>query len=414
MGSNLRWRFPAAISKGMSVANPGVHAALNDKTAIVGIGESEYAPRGGIMDRTEFQVLCEAISKAAGDTGIPITDIDGFCSFGYERHEPVQVQVALGIPSLRFSNMVWGAGGGGCAGAVMNAALAVHAGICKYVVVYRSLCQGQYERYGGYRERPQGGQFMAPFGLMSPGQMVALTFRRHMHEYGSNAEQLGHVAVTFRSHAQRNPRAIQRGKALTLEQHRSSRMITDPFRLYDCCLETDGACALIVTSRERARDARTSPARILAAAQASGPGWGLGPMGSHNMPVADYASVNSRVLARALFGMAGLKPSDIDVAQIYDAFTGIVIMALEDFGICAPGEGGPFVASGGLRWPSGKLPSNTSGGLLSEAYLHGLNLITEGVRQMRGESSCQVSGAETCLITSGGASGHKSALILGR
>lgn len=389
-------------------------AAVADKTAIIGIGESEYTRRGGFMDRTEFQVLCEAIVKAADDAGISVSELDGFCSFGYERHEPVQVQVALGIPSMRFSNLVWGAGGGGCAGSVMNAALAVHAGICKNVVVYRSLCQGQYERYGAFRERPQGGQFMASFGLMSPAQMVALTFRRHMHEYGSTAEQLGHVAVTFRDHALRNPSAIQYGKPLTLEQHRSSRMITDPFRLYDCCLETDGACALIVTSRERARDSRKPPARLLAAAQESGAGWGLGAMGSHNMPLADYASTNSRALARALFGMAGLKPSDIDVAQIYDAFTGIVIMALEDFGICAPGEGGPFVESGGLRWPDGKLPSNTSGGLLSEAYLHGLNLIAEGVRQMRGESHCQVAVAETCLITSGGASGHKSALILGR
>lgn len=392
----------------------GPKADFADRTAIVGVGESEYTRRGGITDRTEFQVLCEAIAKAAHDAGIKVADIDGFCSFGYERPEPVQVQAAFGIPRLRFSNLVWGAGGGGCSGAVMNAALAVHAGICNYVVVYRSLCQGQYERYGQYRTRPQGGQFMAPFGLMSPAQMVALTFRRHMHLHGSNPEQLGHVAVAFRAHAQRNPRAIQHGKPLTLEQHAASRMIADPFRLYDCCLESDGACALIVTSRERARDARKPGVRILAAAQASGPGWGLGPMGSHNMPVADYASTNSKLLASVLFGMAGIKPSDIDVAQIYDAFTGIVIMALEDYGFCAPGEGGPFVASGALRWPDGKLPSNTSGGLLSEAYLHGLNLVIEGVRQVRAESTCQVADAETCLVTSGGAAGHKSALILAR
>ncbi|MFZ4759282.1 MAG: thiolase C-terminal domain-containing protein, partial [Burkholderiaceae bacterium] len=152
--------------------------------------------------------------------------------------------------------------------------------------------------------------------------------------------------------------------------------------------------------------------RILAAAQASGKGWGLGPTGSHNMPLEDYASVNSRELGPVLFEMAGLRPSDIDVAQIYDAFTGIVIMALEDFGLCAPGEAGPFVASGALRWPDGALPTNTAGGLLSEAYLHGLNLVIEAVRQMRGESTAQVDGARTCLVTSGGAAGHKSALIV--
>lgn len=389
-------------------------AALADKTAIVGIGETEYTRHGGITDRTEFQLCLEAICKAADDAGIDVAEIDGFCSYGYERHEPVQVQAALGIPELRFSNMVWGAGGGGCSGAVMNAAIAVHAGISKYAVVYRSLCQGQYERYGHFRERPAGGQYMAPYGLMSPAQMVALPFRRHMHVHGSTADQLSHVAVAFREHALRNPRAVRYGQPLTLEQHRESRMITDPFRLFDCCLETDGACAVIVTSAERARDARFKPARLLAAAQASGPGWGVGPMGSHNMPIADYHSTNSKALARALFEMAGITPQDLDCAQIYDAFTGIVIMALEDFGICAPGEAGPFVEAGNLRWPHGKLPSNTSGGLLSEGYVHGLNLITEGVRQMRGASTAQVADAQTCLITSGGAAGHKSALILAR
>lgn len=388
--------------------------ALADSTCIVGIAETEYRERGGIRDRSEFRLCCEAILAAAADAGLPVQAIDGFASFGYERHEPVQVQVALGIPELRFSNLVWGAGGGGCAAAVMNAALAVHAGLCRYAVVYRSLCQGQYERYGQYRPRPRVGSYMAPFGLMSPAQMVALTFRRHMYLYGTTAEQLGHVAVTFRQHAHHNPRATQRGKPLTLEQHLRARPIADPFRLYDCCLESDGACALIVTSRERARDLRARPVRILAAAQASGPGWGVGPMGSHNMPIEDYATTNSRAVAQALFGMAGLRPADIHVAQIYDAFTGIVILALEDYGFCGRGEGGPFVAAGHLAWPHGRLPANTAGGLLSEAYLHGLNLVLEGVRQIRGTATCQVASAETCLVTSGGAAAHKSALILAR
>ncbi len=387
-------------------------ASFADRTAIVGIGETEYARHGGIRDRTEFHLCCEAIRKAADDAGIPVSEIDGFCSFAYERHEPVQVQAALGIPELRFSNIVWGAGGGGCSGAVMNAALAVHAGLCRNVVVYRSLCQGQYERYGHYRQRPQGGAYMAPFGLMTPGQMVALTFRRHMHEFGTPVEALGHVAVAFRAHAQRNPRALMHGKPLTLEMHRESRMIADPFRLFDCCLETDGAGALIVTSLERARDLREKPVRILAAAQASGPGWGLGPMGSHNMPMEDYASTNSKALGRILFGMAGLSPADLDCAQIYDAFSGLLVMALEDFGICKPGEAAGFIMNGGLAWPHGALPCNTAGGLLSEGYLQGLNLVLEGVRQMRGRSTAQVDGAQTCLVTSGGAQAHKSALVL--
>lgn len=388
--------------------------SVADKTAIVGIGESAYARHGGIRDRSELQLCCEAIMKAADDAGIPLEEIDGFCSFGYERHEPVVVQQVLGIPEMRFSNMVWGAGGGGCAGAVMNAMLAVHAGVCRSVVVYRSLCQGQFERYGLYRPRPLVGSYMAPFGLMTPVQMVALTFRRHMELYGTTTDHLGAVAVTFREHAQHNSRALQHGKLLTAEDHRNARPVALPFRLFDCCLETDGACAVIVTGRDRARDTRHRPARVLAAAQASGPGWGQGPYGFHNMPVEDYASTNSKAVARAVFAMAGLEPADIDVAQVYDAFTGIVLMALEDYGFCEPGEAGLFAAAGNLRRDGGKLPCNTAGGLLSEAYLHGLNLVIEGVRQMRGDSTCQVAGAETCLVTSGGAAGHKSALILAR
>ena len=397
----------------MSALPDNVRAAVADKTAIVGIGATDYAKHGGIMDRTEFALCCDAIRLAADDAGIDVREIDGFASYASERHEPVMLQAALGIPELRYSNMVWGAGGGGCSGAVMNAALAVHAGICRHVVVYRSLCQGQYERFGQFRPRPIGGSYMAPFGLMTPAQMVALTFRRHMHLYGTPAEALGHVAVTFREHAQRNPAAIFHGKPLDLETHANARRIADPFRLYDCCLETDGAGALIVTSRERARDLKQSPVRILAAAQASGPRWGLGPTGSHNMPVDDYHTTNSRALGKVLFGMAGISPADLDCAQIYDAFSGLLVMALEDFGICAPGEAAGFIMEGNLGGAGkGKLPANTAGGLLSEAYLQGLNLVLEGVRQVRGTSTAQVDGAETCLVTSGGALAHKSALIL--
>ncbi|MCO5063928.1 MAG: acetyl-CoA acetyltransferase [Rhizobiaceae bacterium] len=398
-----------------NIGSTAPEAKFADKTAIVGMGATEFAKRGGIMDRTEFQLCCEAIQAAAEDAGIDVKEIDGFCSYAQERHEPVLVQVALGIPELRFSNLVWGAGGGGASGSVMDAALAIHAGICRYVVVYRSICQGQYERYGQYRPRPIGGSYMAPFGLMSPAQMAALPFRRHMHLYNTPVEALGHIAVTFREHALRNPVAIQYGKPLDLEGHANSRMITDPYRLYDCCLESDGAAAVIVTSQERARDLRQRPVRVLAAAQASGPGWGLGSSGSNNMPINDYHTTNSRALSKLLFGMAGMSPSDLDCAQIYDAFSGLIIMALEDYGICKPGEAAAFVMEGNLSWSrKGKLPSNTAGGLLSEGYLQGFNLILEGVRQIRGTSTTQVEDTETCLITSGGAQAHKSALILAR
>ncbi|MEN9773570.1 MAG: hypothetical protein RL322_640 [Pseudomonadota bacterium] len=386
-------------------------ASLADRVAIVGIGETAYT-RYGATERSEFDLCCEAVLNASRDAGIDPDEIDGFCSFANERQEPVVLQQALGIPELRFSNIVWGAGGGGASGAVMNAALALHSGICRAVVVYRSICQGQFERFGHYRVRPWGSQWMAPYGLMSPAQMVALTFRRYLHETGNDAEHLADVALAFREHAQHNPRAVCFGRPLSREQYLASRRIADPFRAADCCLETDGACAVILTTRERANDLRSRPVRVLAAAQASGPGWGQGPMGSHNMPLDDYASVNSRLLARDLFEMADLTPGDIDVAQIYDAFTGVVTLALEDFGLCERGAAPDFISGGGLRWADGALPCNTAGGLLSESYLQGLNLVVEAVRQMRGEATAQVADARTCLVTSGGANAHKSALIL--
>jgi acetyl-CoA acetyltransferase len=383
------------------------------RTAIVGIGESKYGKRGAFAERTEFSLLLEAIVSAAADAGIPVDEIDGFTSFSFEAHEPVIVQASLGIPELRHSSIVWGGAGGGCCAAVMLAAEAVATGLCRNAVVYRSLCQSQGRRYGQYAPRAAFNSFNAPFGMMTPALYTALTVRRHMYLYGTSREHLCEIATTFRAHAQRNPRAIMYGKPLDRETYFASRMIADPYCLYDCCLETDGACAIIITSAERAADLPQTAARILAAAQGSGPGWNLGPAGTHNMPIESFATVNSEVAGRLLFDQAGLTPADIDVAQIYDAFTGLVPLALEDYGFCERGGAGDFIAAGNLRHDGGSLPTNTAGGLLSEAYLHGLNLVIEGVRQMRGSSTTQVTEARHCLVTSGGGSGHKSGLILG-
>ncbi len=383
------------------------------RPCIVGIGETAYAKRGGHTGTTELALCLQAIRSAAKDAGIDPSEIDGYASFGFERHEPVVVQTALAAPRLRHSSLVWGGGGGGCSAAVMLAAMAVATGQCRYAVVYRSICQGQYERYGEYRPaRPLWNSYMAPFGLMSPGQMVALTFRRFMERTGVTTEHLAEIALSSRANAQFNPRAVTYGRPLTREQYFAARPITNPFRLYDCCLETDGACALIVASTDSAARLKRPSARILGAAQASGPRWSLGPMGSHNMPLDDYSTINSRQVAQAVFAQAQLKASDIDVAQFYDAFTGLIPMALDDYGLCTGKDIPSFISAGELRH-AGSLPVNTAGGLLSEAYLHGLNLVLEGVRQMRGESTRQVPGARHCLITSGGAAGHKSALILG-
>jgi acetyl-CoA acetyltransferase len=288
----------------------------------------------------------------------------------------------------------------------------VESGQADVVVVYRGLCQGQTRRFGRYAERVQG-NFVAPFGLFSPPLMLAMVVQRFMYEHGITHDALCEVAMNARANAQRNPNALMHRKPMTREDYFASRWIAEPLRLFDCCLESDGAVALVVTTRERARDLKGPSVEVLAAAQGSGPGWGMGPLASHNMPAKDYASTNSRRLAGELFAKAGIAPKDIDVAQIYDHFSGLVLMALEDYGFCAPGESGEFVASGEIRWPEGKLPLNTSGGQLSEAYVHGMNLIVEGVRQMRGTSTSQVANARTCLVTGGLGVSPTSGLILG-
>lgn len=392
---------------------PGANGDPRRQPCIVGIGETAYKRRGGHAGTSEFTLLLQAIRGAALDAGIEASQLDGYTSFGFERHEPVIVQTALAAPELNFSSIVWGGAGGGCCGSVMLAAMAVATGMSEYAVAYRSLCQGQYERYGEFRPRPAYGQYIAPFGLMAPAQMTALTFRRHMHRYGTTSEHLAEIALTQRKNAQNNPRAVTYGRPLERDEYFAARMIADPFRLYDCCLETDGACAVVVTSMANAARLGKPAVPILAAADASGPRWSLGPMGTHNMPVDDYSTVNSTQVAKVIYTQSGLKPGDIDVAQIYDAFTGLIPMALEDYGLCERGQSPAFIASGGLR-AEGALPINTAGGLLSEAYLHGLNLVIEGVRQMRGQSPNQVRNARHCLVTSGGGGGHKSALILGK
>jgi acetyl-CoA acetyltransferase len=244
--------------------------------------------------------------------------------------------------------------------------------------------------------------------------MLALLVRRHMHLYPLREEHLAEIALNARANANRNPRAIMHKRPLTRDDYFNARMIATPFRLYDCCLESDGACAAVVTSRERARDLDAKPVDILAAAHGSGPGWGSGPLGSQNMPLEDYDSTNNRRIAKELFAAAGLTPADIDVAEIYDHFSGMVLLALEDFGFCGRGESGDFVMNEGIRWDTGRLPLNTSGGHLSEAYVHGMNHLLEGVRQLRGESTAQVVDAKTCLVTAGLGVAPTGGVILGR
>lgn len=385
---------------------------------IVGVGQSEFTRHGGIRDKTQFQVTAQAVVAALADAGLAPADVDGFASFSSDDNDASLMQVALGVPRLRWASMVWGGGGGGSCGAIAQASAAIEAGHADVVVVYRGLCQGQSGRFGLHGQFGHSrihANFVQPFGLFAPAQMMALMVRRFMHRYPHiDASHFAQVALSARANANRNPAAVMHDRPMTLDDYFASRFIAEPLRLFDCCLETDGACAVVLTTPARARDLRRRPVRLLASAHGSGPGWGSGPLGSHNMPDADYASTNSRHLAGELFARAGVQPGDVDVAQIYDHFAPMVLMALEDYGFCGAGESGEFVTETGIAWPHGGLPLNTSGGQLSEAYVHGMNLVVEGVRQLRGESTAQVADAQICLVTGGLGVSPTSAILLGR
>lgn len=399
------------------------------RARIAGVGETRYTKWGGIVDQSELGLACEAILNALGDAGMTPEDVDGLVSFAGDRNEAVLVAQRLGIPALSFADMVWLPGGGGAPAAVGHAAMAVEAGRAQTVVVFRSLCQGQFVRFGAgpaqvWPEVRDGFMvarelveaefgFMVPFGVFNATTGMAMVIRRHMHRYGTTYEQLGHVAVAIRANANRNPRAVMHGRPMTLEDHAASPMIADPLRRFDCCLETDGACAVVVTTSERARDVAKPAAEVLGWSEEMPPRYGYGGFANHNLPDDVYEGGGMAPVARQLWERTGLSPADVDVAQIYDHYSGLVILGLEAFGFCKPGEGGSFVEEGRHAWPDGDLPICTSGGLLSEAYVHGLNLVVEGVRQLRGESTSQVKDAEISLVT-GAAGVPHSALLLGR
>jgi acetyl-CoA acetyltransferase len=400
---------------------------------LVGVGETRYAKWGGITGTSEYQLAVEAVLAAIADAGMTPDDIDGLASFAEDRNEATFMAADLGLPELRYASLSWLPGGGGACAAIANAAMAVESGAAEAVVVYRSLCQGQFRRFGqgpgnmparvGPPRIPHVRRatslleahiaFTMPFGMFSPPIAYAMVLQRHMHRFGTTVEQMGHVAVTMRAHAARNPRAVMGDRPMTMDDYLASRLVSEPFRLFDCCLENDGACAVVVTTAERAADSAHGPVALLGAAQGALQGFGHGQYSNVGMPDDDYTSSGARQVAARMWARAGLGPSDVDVAQIYDHFTGLVLLSLEDFGFCERGEGGDYAASGALSWPDGALPTNTHGGSLSEAYIHGLNHVVEGVRQLRGQSTCQVEGAETCLVTSA-AGVPTSALVLGR
>ncbi len=383
---------------------------VRGRAAIAGIGETRYYKRGASPD-PEFKMTVEAILLAAEDAGIDPKKIDGFASYSNDRNDPARLATALGCEKFTFSNMFWGGGGGGGSGAVANAAAAVACGYADTVVVYRGLAQGQFGRFGqGARTNvmPGGGAFTAPYGVMSPAQTFAMRVRRFMYDHSIGQEALRAIALASYAHAQNNSRAVMHGRALTEEDYENSRWIVEPFHLFDCCLENDGAAAVIITTPERARDLKHTPAYLLACAQGSDYRQAAT---AHNAP--DYGTSNFKPLAPKLYDMAGVGPKDVDALQSYENFTGGVLMSMVEHGFCEPDEVNEFFTLDNFKAPDGVLPLNTSGGNLAECYMHGLELITEAVRQLRGDSPNQLPDVNVSMVTSGPMVQPVSSLILG-
>ncbi|MEE9285479.1 MAG: lipid-transfer protein [Dehalococcoidia bacterium] len=373
--------------------------SLKNKTAIVGIGQTAFSKSLG---KTELGIAIECSKKAIDDAGMTASDIDGIVRFDMEATHEDELAYALGIPELRFfAATPYGGGAGGVT--ISLAAMAIATGQAENVLCFRSRNRGKASAAGASRQtggRPWekqtmdvlgAAQYHIPFGLVSPVQQVGVLTRRHMHEFGTKAEHLGAIAVNQRANATRNPNAVMR-EPITVEDYLNARFIAEPMRLLDCCLETDGGAAVVMTSAENARNAKQPPAYLLAAAQ------GLASMTTPmtNYYKDDFFNTDSSVCAKALYERAGITPDDVDVAQLYDAFSTTVLLLLEDY-ICGRGNGGPFAESGAITWPNGTIPINTSGAGLSEVYLHGFNLILEAVRQIRGTSTSQVKDVEVSL-----------------
>jgi acetyl-CoA acetyltransferase len=385
---------------------------IGGRAAIAGIGATEFSKASG---RSELRLAVEAVKAALDDAGIAPAEVDGMVTFTMDNNPEIEVARNLGMNDLKlFSRVHYGGGAGG--GTILQAAMAVATGVADVVVCYRAFNERSGRRFGaGVQDRPPAANtetahysWYSPYGLVTPAQWVAMFARRYMHTYGATSEDFGRVAVADRFHASTNPAAWFYKQPITLEEHQASRWIAEPLHLLDCCQESDGAQALVITSAERARDCAQPPVVIEAAAQGASRGQEM--MTSYYRD--DMTGLPEMgLVARQLWATSGLTPADIHTAVIYDHFTPFVLCQLEEFGFCGRGEAKDFIVDEGIEL-GGRLPINTNGGQLGEAYIHGMNGIAEGVRQVRGTSVNQVPNADHVLVTAG-TGVPTSGLILG-
>ena len=384
-----------------------------NETAIVGIGATEFSKNSG---RTPMQLATEACIAACADAGLAPSAVDGMVVYSAEKNTEIEVARNLGVEQLTHFSMINHGGGAAC-GVVAQAATALYSGAATYVLVYRAFNERSWHRFGqGVQDVHQSPEafdvsfsWTSPFGLLTPAQWIAMFARRYMHEYGATTEDFGRVAVADRKHAATNPAAFFYEKPITLQDHQDSRWIAEPLRLLDCCQESDGGQALLLTTVDRAADLAQRPAIVSSAAQ--------GVAADQHMMRSYYRESitglpEMGVVAKQLWESTGVTPADIQTAIIYDHFTPMVLPQLEEFGFCGRGEAKDFIADGNIELGGG-LPINTNGGQLGEAYIHGLNGIAEAVRQIRGTSVNQVDDVEHVLVTAG-TGVPTSGLILGQ
>lgn len=374
---------------------------LSGKTAIAGIGATEFSKDSG---RTEMRLAVEASLAALADAGIEPAEVDGICTYTMDNNPEIDVHRLIGGKQLTFFSRIDYGGGGACA-PVMQAAMAIATGVANVVIVYRAMNERSWYRFGTGAAINPAPTFLAashyswyvPAGISTPAGFVAMVARAYMHKYGATSEDFGRVSVAARDFAATNPNAFFHGKPITLEDHQNSRFIAEPLHLLDCCQESDGAVALVITSTERARKLGNAPAVVRAAAQGSTDT-------THRLTsfyrddITDLPEMG--LVARQLYAQSKLGPQDIQSAILYDHFTPYVLEQLEEFGFCKRGEAKHFVREG-QHARGGRLPVNPNGGQLGEAYIHGMNGIAEAVRQLRGTAVNQLGGLRNMLVTAG-------------
>jgi acetyl-CoA acetyltransferase len=374
--------------------------------AVVGVG---YTPFSRASGRSVLSLAAEAVAAAVGDAGLRLADVDGMGSFMVTDDSVpcVAVSSALGVGPLR-TVLDLQLGGQAPCHLVWQAAQAVARGEAEVVVVYRALNGRSGARVGSMQFAGMGGQYRYPIGYGAYLMYVGMWARRFLTETGQGPEDLGAVAVGQRRYAESNERAVRR-EPLDLAAYLAEPLVVEPFRRSDCTVEVDGACAVVVTSLERARDLPHPPAVLASGCYRAGPHPGLD-IGDHLM-WEDYTRNYTTWLRGELFGRAGVGPLDVEVAEIYDCFTSTVLMGLEGLGLCGRGESGAFVRSGATAL-DGRLPTNTGGGLLAEGYLHGMNTVAEAVLQVQGRGGVRQAPRHEVAVVTSGALMDGSALIL--